>query len=106
MVNRNYNLNFSDAGTISMGISSTVLSQQTVKHAITTLVENVFGTLYQVSVMNEEEGNWTHFNQDEGIGFADKGFFELFDYEWYAGDPETALDQPLPVHQPDSTPGG
>ena len=48
----------------------------------------------QVSVMNEEEGNWTHFNQDEGIGFADKGFFELFDYEWYAGDPETALDQP------------
>lgn len=50
----------------------------------------------QLSVQNNT-GDWTHFEQSEGIGFADPKFFEVFSYDWEIGDPETALTKPKSV---------
>ena len=47
----------------------------------------------QLSVQNIT-GNWTHYEQRDGISFVDEEFFKLFDYEWKVGDPETALSKP------------
>ncbi|MBO6497008.1 MAG: ABC transporter permease [Roseivirga sp.] len=47
----------------------------------------------QLSVQNVT-GDWTHYEQRDGISFVDEEFFELFDYEWKVGDPETALSKP------------
>jgi len=47
----------------------------------------------QMSVQ-QATGDWTHFEQNDGIAFVDKEFFDAFDYEWKIGDPKTALDQP------------
>jgi putative ABC transport system permease protein len=47
----------------------------------------------QMSVQ-QAAGDWTHFEQNDGIAFVDKEFFDVFDYEWKIGDPKTALDQP------------
>lgn len=47
----------------------------------------------QLSVENAS-GGWTHFEQRDGIAFVDSTFFQLFDYDWMMGDPETALSEP------------
>ncbi|PWL28447.1 FtsX-like permease family protein [uncultured Roseivirga sp.] len=47
----------------------------------------------QLSVQNVT-GDWTHYEQRDGISFVDEEFFKLFDYEWKVGDPETALSKP------------
>ncbi|MBO3700659.1 FtsX-like permease family protein [Roseivirga sp. E12] len=47
----------------------------------------------QLSVENAN-GDWTHYEQRDGIAFTDPEFFELFDYEWKIGDPSTALNKP------------
>jgi len=47
----------------------------------------------QLSVENVN-GDWTHYEQRDGIAFTDPEFFELFDYEWKIGDPKTALSKP------------
>ncbi|KYG72595.1 hypothetical protein AWW68_16965 [Roseivirga spongicola] len=47
----------------------------------------------QLSVQNIT-GDWTHYEQRDGISFVDEEFFKLFDYEWKVGDPETALSKP------------
>ncbi len=47
----------------------------------------------QLSVENVN-GDWTHYEQRDGIAFTDPEFFELFDYEWKIGDPSTALSKP------------
>ena len=50
----------------------------------------------QLSVQNVT-GDWTHFEQSEGIGFADPEFFDVFNYDWEIGDPKTALTKPQSV---------
>ena len=47
----------------------------------------------QLSV-KDATGNWTHYEQKDGIAFADSTFFQLFSYDWKVGNPETALNQP------------
>ena len=47
----------------------------------------------QLSVQNVT-GDWSHFEQRDGIAFVDADFFKLFDYEWRVGDSETALSKP------------
>lgn len=47
----------------------------------------------QLSVENVT-GDWIHYEQRDGIAFADPEFFELFEYEWKIGDPATALSKP------------
>ncbi|WP_420385990.1 FtsX-like permease family protein [Roseivirga sp.] len=47
----------------------------------------------QLSVQGASD-NWIHYQQTDGIGFADSTFFKLFDYEWMIGDSETALSKP------------
>ncbi len=47
----------------------------------------------QLSVLDATE-NWVHFEQRDGIAFADSTFFKLFDYDWKIGNPEKALSEP------------
>ncbi len=47
----------------------------------------------QLSVENVT-GDWTHYEQRDGISFTDPEFFQLFDYDWQIGDPSTALTKP------------
>lgn len=47
----------------------------------------------QLSITNSI-GDLQHFEQRDGIAFADKEYFELFDYEFELGNPETALEKP------------
>lgn len=47
----------------------------------------------QLSVKNVT-GDWVHYEQPDGIAFADSTFFKLFDYDWKIGDPKTALNKP------------
>ena len=47
----------------------------------------------QLSVTNAI-GDLQHFEQKDGIAFADKEYFKLFDYEFELGNPETALEKP------------
>ncbi|MFY0593012.1 ABC transporter permease [Roseivirga sp.] len=51
----------------------------------------------QISIKNRNNNNWTHYEQSEGIGFADPDFFKVFDYDWLIGDSETALTKPKSV---------
>lgn len=39
-------------------------------------------------------GDWIHYEQRDGISFADPEFFELFDYQWIIGEAKTALVKP------------
>ncbi|OEK04180.1 FtsX-like permease family protein [Roseivirga misakiensis] len=50
----------------------------------------------QISV-KKRNGDWTHFEQSEGISFTDPDYFKVFDYEWIIGDPNTALDKPKSI---------
>lgn len=47
----------------------------------------------QLSIENTI-GDWLHYEQRDGIAFVDPEFFELFEYEWKIGNPETALSKP------------
>lgn len=47
----------------------------------------------QLSVENIT-GDWTHFEQKDGIAFVDPKFFDLFDYDWKIGESSTALTKP------------
>ncbi len=47
----------------------------------------------QLSVENIT-GDWTHYEQKDGIAFVDPEFFDLFDYEWKIGEARTALTKP------------
>ena len=47
----------------------------------------------QLSV-KDASGAWNHFEQRDGIAFADSTFFKLFDYKWEIGNPKTALTKP------------
>lgn len=60
---------------------------------------NVTRTYYGLSEqINVKEGTETKkFLLDEGISFVDNNFFEVFDVEFVAGNPQTALNQPSNV---------
>ncbi|GAB5518573.1 MAG: ABC transporter permease [Rhodothermales bacterium] len=49
-------------------------------------------SLWRVNLRHEDY----HFYEGNYL-FADAGFFEVFDFDWLAGDPATALDEPASV---------
>lgn len=58
-----------------------------------------FLTTYDIKVSISQEGNLspTVFNEQKDIIYADEYYFSLFQYQWLAGSPETALREPHQV---------
>ena len=54
----------------------------------------VFGIGENQLTVTNALGELQHFEQRNGIAFADKDYFKLFDYEFEIGNPETALEKP------------
>lgn len=57
-------------------------------------LEQVTQTYYQHDGMVEVDGN--RYNE-KNFSYADEDFFKVFDYEWIAGDPKKALQEPNAV---------
>ncbi|MGW8124033.1 FtsX-like permease family protein [Roseivirga echinicomitans] len=54
----------------------------------------VFGIGQNQLTVTNSIGDLQHFEQKNGIAFADKAYFKLFDYEFELGNPATALEKP------------
>jgi ABC-type antimicrobial peptide transport system permease subunit len=69
-----------------------------VSMAIVPAMRNDFPELEQVSQVWYQESGLIKIGQvryqEKGFAFADKQFPAIFDYEWIAGDPQTALAEP------------
>ena len=51
-----------------------------------------------LSVMDDNEGKAIKkFKEEDGVFFTEPSFFEIFDFKWLHGNPETALSDPLNI---------
>jgi ABC-type antimicrobial peptide transport system permease subunit len=57
------------------------------------LVASIFENGGQISVLNNNAQTIKKFSEDK-VYFIEPQFFEIFDYEWLAGDKNTALNEP------------
>jgi ABC-type antimicrobial peptide transport system permease subunit len=49
---------------------------------------------FTLTVQNPATGNQDRFLENGGIALVEPAFFEIFDYQWLAGNPKTALTEP------------
>ncbi len=58
-------------------------------------VASVFGAYNsQITVLDEQGNSAKKFKNELGVVFSQPEFFQIFDYEWLAGDPQKVLTQP------------
>ncbi|QHT70433.1 FtsX-like permease family protein [Rhodocytophaga rosea] len=69
--------------------------------AVAPALRNDFGQLEQVTQVYYERDGLVQIGEkrfnEKGFTFADDHFFKVFDYQWIAGDPATALSEPNAV---------
>jgi predicted permease len=52
---------------------------------------------FLLAIPNPDKGTEDRFLENSGIALVEPAFFDIFDYEWLAGNPETALTEPNSV---------
>jgi len=60
-------------------------------------VASIFGRDAQITIEEGKEQEEKKFNETRSIYFAEPSFFDIFSFEWLAGDPKTALNDPNSV---------
>ncbi|HYE53789.1 MAG TPA: ABC transporter permease [Chitinophagaceae bacterium] len=58
-------------------------------------VARIFGNNNEQITIEEEGKEPVKFIEERGPHFAEPAFFEIFNFKWLAGDPKTALTQPM-----------
>ncbi len=57
-------------------------------------VAAIYGTEGQINIIDKDGNTNNKFGLDKGIFYAEPQFFDIFNFGWLAGDPETALSDP------------